>query len=203
MSSTDARRLIAAALKSPEELLALLASEPHLIRERTEHLRETPLHYLAVENHLEAVKVLIEHGAEVNTVNECGGTPLSEAAELGYSELVHYLLSHGAKLRLPGQTEPALHSAVRGAVPSIVGKFLAAGASLDETNSLRETALHVAAESDDRVDCLVLLLDQGANVMLRRIFDQTALDVAIDRGSERCAAILIAHGASRNGANAA
>jgi ankyrin repeat protein len=101
----DAKRLIAAFFESVDEGLRLLKSEPDLIRAR-DGLGETPLHYLAVENQLDSVRALVEHGAQVNTLNECGGTPLSEAASLGYVELVKYLLSVGAKLRIEGQKEP-------------------------------------------------------------------------------------------------
>ena len=86
-----AKRLIDAFFESVDEGLRLLKAEPDLISVR-DGLGETPLHYLAVENQLSAVRALVEHGAEVNTLNECGGTPLSEAASLGHVELVKYLL---------------------------------------------------------------------------------------------------------------
>jgi ankyrin repeat protein len=74
----DAYRLIRACCHSRADAISLLEKEPNLLSART-GLGETPLHYLAVENKIEAVQLLIGHGAEVNTINECGGTPLSEA----------------------------------------------------------------------------------------------------------------------------
>ncbi|MES2258849.1 MAG: ankyrin repeat domain-containing protein [Pseudomonadota bacterium] len=202
MIPTAAYRLIAAAFDSQDELLALLAAEPHLMHERT-GLGETPLHYLAVENQLAAVKLLVEHGALVDTVNECGGTPLSESASLGYCELVAYLLSRDAKLHIAGQDEPTLHQAVRGGSAAIVVQLLSAGAAVNEQNDLRETALHLAAESDDRIEVLEVLLNAGANTALCRIFDATALDVALESGSQRCAAALAARVAPRGDESAA
>lgn len=200
MSAEDAYRLIFAAFASCEEMLELLSNEPHLIGERT-GLGETPLHYLAVENQLEAVQLLLKHGAEINTVNKCGGTPLSEAALLGHDKLVACLLEHKAMLTLPDQTEPTLHNAVLGGSASVVIQVLAAGAKVDEPNDLGETALHVAAETDDRFDILNLLLEAGVNVALQRIFGETPLDVAISNSSNNCAAALIAYGAFREGNN--
>jgi ankyrin repeat protein len=70
-------RLIRVAFESPDAMHALLRQEPELLEART-GLGETALHYLAVENQLRAVALRIEVGAEVNTLNSCGGTPLSE-----------------------------------------------------------------------------------------------------------------------------
>ena len=189
-------RLIRIAFESPDEVHALLRQEPALLEART-GLEETALHYLAVENQLRAVILLVEAGARVNTLNSCGGTPLSEAASLGYVELVEYLLSQGARLHLPGQTEPTLHEAVRSSNAAVVQLLLAAGAEVDEQNDLRETPLHLAAEEDERLAVLELLLKAGANTTVRRIFDETPLDVALKSGSEGCVAALVAVGAPR------
>jgi ankyrin repeat protein len=202
MPLTPAHRLIAAAFDSPEATLALLRSAPHLLGART-GLGETPLHYLAVENHLRAVALLVEAGAEVNTLNSCRGTPLSEAASLGYDELVAYLLSHGARLHIPGQEEPALHSAVRGGSVATVRRLLEAGASIDEQNDMRETPLHLAVQSDELLPVVALLIEAGANLNLKRIFDETPLDVALEAGCQGCAAALAAAGAAKGASGAA
>lgn len=188
MTATPAHRMIAAAFESLDALRELISNEPQLIAERT-GLGETPLHYLAVENQVEAVRLLAEKGASVNTVNKCGGTPLSEAASLGYEELVSFLLESGAQLSLPGQQEPSLHEAVRKGSKAIVLRLLQAGASPNELNDLSETPLHLAAELD-RLEVLRVLLDAGADPALRRIFDETPLDVALNSNSSRCAEML-------------
>ncbi len=184
-------RLIRLAFDAPDEMQALLRQEPDLLEART-GLEETALHYLAVENQLRAVILLVEAGAQVNTLNSCGGTPLSEAASLGYTELVEYLLSQGARLHIAGQGEPTLHEAVRSGNATVVQLLLAAGAPVDEQNDLKETPLHLAAEEDGRLAALQVLLNAGANPALRRIFDETPLDVALEAGSSACASALLA-----------
>jgi ankyrin repeat protein len=201
-SPTPAHRMIAAGFESVEALRALITSDPSLMRERT-GLGETPLHYLAVENQVEPVRLLIENGAELNTLSDVGGTPLSEAASLGYEELVALLLSSGAQLHVEGQHEPTLHEAVRSGNVLVVEQVLSAGASTEEVNDLRETALHVAAESDERISVLQALLDTGADVAKRRVFDDTPLDVALFNGSTRCAELLQSRGAQRGSDHAA
>jgi len=178
-----ADRILRAFFTSVEAGLSLLDREPDL-RDVRDSLGETPLHYLAVENHIEAVKALVEKGADANTLNNFGGSPLSDAAGLGNVDLVKYLLSVGAKLQLPQQEEKVLHSAVRSGRAEMVKVILDAGAAVNDVESLDETPLHVAAV-DDYVEIAQLLLAAGADPTAKRIFDQTPLDVAIEQGATR------------------
>lgn len=196
MTEHLAMRVIGAAFDSLDEMIKLVRAEPHLLEARN-GLGETPLHYLVVENQLRAVILLVEAGASFNTVSSVGGTPLSEAASLGYAEMVEFLLSRGAALRLPQQHEPVLHEAVRSANPQVVKLILSAGAPIDELGELNETALHLAAESDDRLSVLEVLIEAGADLTIRATFEETALDVALREGANECACALVAAGAPR------
>jgi ankyrin repeat protein len=57
---------------------------------------ETPLHIVAGESHLEAVKLLLDHGADPNAQNKEGETPLHYAAERCEVDVVKLLLQYGA-----------------------------------------------------------------------------------------------------------
>ena len=188
--SEKAYRLISAFFTSVEEGLRVLNAEPELLKELT-GLGETPLHYLAVENHLDAVKALVEEkGAEINTVNNCGESPLSEASILGYLDLVNYLLSKGASLSLPKDLDPVLHSAVRSNKVEVVKVILAAGAPINEVIDLNETALHFAAQDDCRADAVEYLLEAGAEVNAQEGFGETPLDIAVWNGAKKIISIL-------------
>ncbi len=99
MSEERIIQLINAFMEDTEHALHLLSEDPGLVQEKTS-IGETALHFLAVENQLEAVEMLHERGADINTVNDCGGTPLSDAASLGCVEMVQILLERGARVEV-------------------------------------------------------------------------------------------------------
>ncbi|XP_060084011.1 tonsoku-like protein [Ylistrum balloti] len=57
---------------------------------------ETALHRACIEGNLKKVKKLVEQGHPVNPRDYCGWIPLHEAANHDHSEIVSYLLEHGA-----------------------------------------------------------------------------------------------------------
>lgn len=191
----DAERLIQAFFSSVGEALRLLDEEPKLIVARND-LGETALHFLAVENQIDAVRTLITRGADLNTLSNVGGTPLSEAASLGYVDLAKYLLSVGAQLKVDGQHEPTIHQAVRSGKPEMVKLILEAGAEVNEVASLDETPLHLAAEEDANAEIVRILVTAGANLQAVRIFDETPLAVAQRAGAAKVAEELIRLGAT-------
>ncbi len=69
--------------------------------------RVMPLHSAAASRSLEIARLLLEHGADPDALQEGDFTPLHEAAANGQLELVRLLLAHGADINLsqkPGQT---------------------------------------------------------------------------------------------------
>jgi uncharacterized protein len=188
MRDQELLSLIYAFQQSLDMGIALIKEKPDLISART-GLGETPLHFLAVENCLAAVQELVNRGAQVNTVNDVGTTPLSDAASLGYVELVQFLIQSGSSLHLAGQNDPTIHEAVRSGNVEVVRIILDAGAYVNQQNDLSETPLHLAVE-EDMLEVAKLLLERGADPSITRIFDETALEVARDSGSQQCFALL-------------
>jgi ankyrin repeat protein len=90
----------------------LLTEHPEIPLARS-GLGETPLHYLVVENKLDAVSLLIRYGAAVNTKDTVASdTPLHVAAYLGYFDMVKLLLAHGADVHAVNRdNETPLHKA--------------------------------------------------------------------------------------------
>lgn len=59
-----------------------------------------PLWCAAAAGHLDIVKLLITHGAKVNTTTRTNSTPLRAACFDGHLEIVKYLVQHGADVEV-------------------------------------------------------------------------------------------------------
>ena len=62
----------------------------------TNALGDNALHCVCVWGDLEAAKLLVENGIDVNQQGEYGFTPLRVAADFGYPEIAEYLKTNGA-----------------------------------------------------------------------------------------------------------
>jgi ankyrin repeat protein len=196
MSEEHLRLLIKAGFENLNTAAQLLDDFPSLIDEKTS-LGETALHYLAVENQLEAVRFLYQRGANINTANNCGGTPLSEAASLGYVELVKFLLEKGARTQgLFGTGDPILHEAVRSGNPDIIDLLVRNGADIHSKNSLGESALHESTKDDKWLEVTKYLIAHGAAIDGLADFESTPLHGAALYGAINTTKYLIQSGAT-------
>jgi hypothetical protein len=82
-------------------LRALLESDPSQAKER-DAKGETPLHHAARHGELEAIKVLLAHGADPNAKTPVGATPLHVARAFGEERAAKLLIEAGAKSEAPG-----------------------------------------------------------------------------------------------------
>jgi len=80
-----------------------------------------PLFLAAGEGNLEAVRYLLDEGADVNAREKLGDTALTEATYYGRFEVVKELLFRGADLNALGDEGTALDIATRKKYPDIVG----------------------------------------------------------------------------------
>jgi ankyrin repeat protein len=76
---------------------------------RTNWLGVSPLHRFAMNGRRDMAELCLEHGADINAVeDEYCSTPLGWAARGGQKEMVEWLLSRGANKDLPGDKSWAL-----------------------------------------------------------------------------------------------
>ncbi|MBC7806238.1 MAG: ankyrin repeat domain-containing protein [Akkermansiaceae bacterium] len=121
----------------------MLQANPNWIHEKSS-IDETALHDLAVENYVDAARYLLSKGANIDGAQE-NGTPLTDAAKLGYVEMVALLIEHGADLEARDLAEntPLLNASQNG-YAAICDLLLAAGADVFVRDEFDRSVLDVA-----------------------------------------------------------
>ena len=119
-----------------------MVNQDYSVLARTGPHGETLLHWLAVEGRSEAVKQLARLGAQVDTVNEFGNTPLMECSQLGNGAMVSLLLELGANPNKQSDRDKntALHMAAESGRSDVVNLLLSGGADPLLKNTCGETA---------------------------------------------------------------
>jgi len=147
----------------------------------------TPLMYAAALGSLDAVKMLVEAGAAVNTANDFGATPLMWCA--GDLAKTRYLLSKGASVAARskvGRTPLAIAAAYDGSV-EIARLMIEKGADVKTVDESGASVLEIAA-SVNNLEVARLLAARGADVNTTDKDGFTALGGAVsagDRSAER------------------
>ena len=159
---------------------------------------ETPVADAAERGDLDAVRSLLQQGADANAAQSDGMTALHWAAERGDMEMVGLLMSAGASVHAAtriGAYTP-LHLASRVGRSAVVAALLEAGADVQTTTaSGGATALHLAAMSGD-VASVTHLLEHGADPNVREgEWGQTPLVFAAAQGRAEVIRLLIERGA--------
>ena len=116
-----------------------------------------------VKGQTDLVKVLLEHGAEVNARSSQGATPLDDAALKGRVEVARLLLQHGADVKARNSYGGTpLHDAALGGHADVVELLLENGAAIDARDDSGATPLYQAA-AWGRLEVVDLLLRKGAD----------------------------------------
>ena len=185
--------------------------------------RETPLmivsKYANDESSIDTIKLLLENGANPNSQNIYGNTPLIFSVHYNENksliiEIVNLLLKYGANPNLgDNNNEPPLFVASMSSMYTyeiplmmeLIKLLLKKGANIDYQNMGGNTALMEACEnsfSADSHDPIKLLIENGSNVNLQNYDGQTALmkicEYANNKLSFETVKILLDNGAEPN-----
>ena len=146
-------------------------------------------------SNLEAIKLLVDAGADVNSGGP-KGHPLVLAALRGAHQLARLLISKGADVgeRWTGGNTALQIAAARNHV-KVVEELLASGADVSAVNALGETALHCAA-AKGHGEVVQLLLAKGVRVDAQTVDGTTALIAAAWQGHAEIVKLLLASGAN-------
>lgn len=91
------REFLAAAYDDMSKAEQMLKADPQFLHYRSS-IGETVFHYLVIENEIEKAAKLLSWGADINTQDNFGATPLLHAVMLSNLNLVKWLVQRGAIL---------------------------------------------------------------------------------------------------------
>ena len=158
----------------------------------------TPLMYAAEIGSLDAMRLLIEHGADVNTQNAFGSTALMWSV---YDPAkVRLLLDHGAQVNTVARSGRTALIVAGFTSPSadVVRLLLAKGAKVDVMDARHVTPLNAATFGNDTAT-VRLLLDAGADIQTPDTFiGLTPLMNAAGNRNVEAVKLLLAKGAAVN-----
>ncbi|RDD38141.1 Transient receptor potential cation channel subfamily A member 1 [Trichoplax sp. H2] len=147
-------------------------------------LCQTALFIAAQRGYIQAIRLLLANGAQVEQFDRDENTPLHLAARSGRIQCVQVICEMAPKLinsqNKRGRTP--LHFAVIGGHKDIVLYFLKQGNNdilINASDLNKNTALHLASAWGHE-NVVKVLLERGADVTLLNSENQTCLDVAIE-----------------------
>ena len=134
------------------------------------------------KNNLEIVTYLVDNGADVNSKNNYGDTPLTEACSYGSLEIVKYLVDKKADVN-PQDDEgdtPLTNACSYGSL-EIVTYLVDNGADVNSKNIYGNTPLHNSIQKNS-LQLVKYLVDQKADVNAKNKDNKTPLDLARQKG---------------------
>jgi ankyrin repeat protein len=156
--------------------------------------RGTPLHAASYKGYMDVVRVLLDHGANVNTTDK--RIPLHSAYLGGHLEIMQLLLEHGADVDLSqGPNEATiLYSASKGGQAEAVHLLLRHNANVNARGFCNWTPLHQASFYK-HPKVVQLLLGHGADVNALTAAHNTPLHFALTSRSPEVVRLLLEYGA--------
>ena len=157
---------------------------------------ERPIHNAAYKGALKKVKKIIEKDpTQLNIQDGMGNTPLYYASIKGHTEIVKYLLAHGADIELGNDLgERPLQQAAKFGHHSTVKTLLEHGAAVNCKDKFGLTPLHKAVLWDNK-ELVNILLSNGADVNSRDEHANTPLHRAVIQNNYNASKALVEHGA--------
>ncbi|KAH8777539.1 ankyrin repeat-containing domain protein, partial [Diaporthe sp. PMI_573] len=153
--------------------------------------------------HLDAVRFLLDSGADMEMSDFCGFTPRDLAFQRVNTSCPpgsHALLAHGADLNIANAAgRSPLHNAAAQGSPELVGTMLSHGADVHQRSFEGKTPLQVVGAydvlEDDAVMVVDQLLDAGANVNAKYSYGHTPISLYCFDSHVEIARVLLERGA--------
>lgn len=157
-----------------------------------DHDNFRPLVHAIIHNNLDCVQLLVEKGAQLNSISETDHAPLNLACKHGSYAIVELLLTKGAQILPDAEGLYPQHLVARSARnPELLSLLKHFGADLDQIDKLYGWTPLVHAASEGNVTCLRALLDEGVDANILDEKDLSALYYAAWEGHLECMNLLI------------
>ncbi len=142
-----------------------------------------PLHIAALHGYQEALELLIQYGADLNTPDENGDTALSLAIKFNQYTILKLLLECNVDLEVhtPDEMTP-LHIAASVGNDHCIELLLHIGIHIDIKNAHGNTPFHIAT-LHNRISSMMLLQEHGANINMCNDDGLDAVDIAVTHNS--------------------
>lgn len=133
---------------------------------------QSPIHWAANSGAERCLALLLESGDDPMRMTSGGDYPLVIAAARGHLECVKALAPYGADVPGSRGLTPLMIATRLGNLEAV--KELSSASAIDNRDSIGQTALHMAAEADNK-PCLLAILAAGASPLVRDCRENTPL----------------------------
>ena len=139
----------------------LLSDSSTIVNTREARTGESALLIVIERRDLPWLNMLLSRGGDANLGNRDGDTPLRRAVQLGWTDAIPYLSSHGVRINDSGPSgETALHFAVQRRDIAMVRALIAAGANPDISDNITGKTPRDLAREDTRTPAILAALDE-------------------------------------------
>ncbi|KAL0985350.1 hypothetical protein UPYG_G00155810 [Umbra pygmaea] len=172
----------AAGKGSDDVIRTMLELRPHMDINMADKYGGTALHAAALSGHVSTVKLLLERGAMVDSLDVMKHTPLFRACEMGHRDLILTLIKGGARVDLvdvDGHT--ALHWAALGGNAEVCQMLMENGIGPNVQDHAGRTPLQCAAYGG-YITCMAVLMENNADPNVQDKEGRTALHWSCNNG---------------------
>ncbi|MCB0492389.1 MAG: ankyrin repeat domain-containing protein [Cyclobacteriaceae bacterium] len=192
--------LIIAVSKSDEKMVELLLkSKADPNQKERKGLEGTPLMYSSINPNTDIANLLIDRGAEVNTIDVNKDPAINWAAYYGNIALMKLLIEHSADLSIQSKHGTSLDVGLRlWHADSVMDVFRPTEFS-KKIDSKTKSLLYAIKSND--IKKVEVLLKKGANANAKDGLGTPLLQIAVESGSNEIVKCLLSHGANPNQMN--
>nr|XP_046255816.1 inversin isoform X2 [Scatophagus argus] len=188
----------AAGKGSDDVICTMLALSPHIDINLADKYGGTALHAASLSGHVSTVKLLLEKGAMVDSLDVMKHTPLFRACEMGHRDVILTLIKGSARVDLvdvDGHT--ALHWAALGGNAEVCQILMENGISPNVQDQAGRTPLQCAAYGG-YITCMAVLMEKNADPNIQDKEGRTALHWSCNNGYLDAVKLLLGYNAFPN-----